>query len=100
MIAADILEQAAKTYRERNTMYGSNYLNVGEVMKAFFPDGIELKTPMDHTRFHIFCWIVGKLTRYANLWKKGHQDSIHDIVVYSAMLEMIDEDLQDDATKT
>ena len=85
--ADKILEEAAKTYRERNTMYGSNYLNVGTAMNGFFPNGIELKTPNDHVRFHIFCWIVGKLSRYANQWATGHQDSIHDVIVYAAMLE-------------
>lgn len=87
MRADKILKKAAKTYRERNTLYGSNYLNVGAAMAAFFPNGIELKTYNDHVRFHIFCWIVGKLTRYANQWKKGHPDSIHDVIVYAAMLE-------------
>lgn len=85
--ASDILDAAAATYRERNTIYGSNYLNVGEAMKGFFPNGIELKTANDHLRFHLFCWIVGKLSRYANRWKEGHQDSIHDVAVYAAMLE-------------
>lgn len=85
--ADEILAQAANTYKERNKLYGSNYLNVGEAMKAFFPNGVELKTSNDHVRFHLFCWIVGKLTRYANQWDEGHQDSIHDIVVYAAMLE-------------
>lgn len=91
-----ILEAAAKTFKERNTMYGSNYLNVGDAMKAFFPNGIELKTVNDHIRFHFFCWIVGKLSRYANQWETGHKDSIHDVVVYAAMLEAnspIDESL-------
>lgn len=88
MISADkILDAAAATYRERNPMYGSNYLNVGEAMKGFFPNGIELKTANDHVRFHLFCWLVGKLSRYANQWEKGHQDSIHDAIVYAAMLE-------------
>ena len=85
--ANEILAQAAVTYKERNTLYGSNYLNVGVAMKGFFPNGIKLETPNDHVRFHLFCWIVGKLTRYANQWQTGHQDSIHDVVVYAAMLE-------------
>lgn len=85
--ADQILDEAAKTYRERNKTYGSNYLNVGAAMKGFFPNGVELKTDNDHVRFHIFCWIVGKLSRYANQWENGHQDSIHDIIVYAAMLE-------------
>lgn len=100
MISADkILDAAAATYRERNPMYGSNYLNVGEAMKGFFPNGIELKTANDHVRFHLFCWLVGKLSRYANQWEKGHQDSIHDAIVYAAMLEANPPEEGNDAEK-
>lgn len=42
--------------------------------------------------FHIFNLIIIKLYRYANNWEKGgHQDSIHDMAVYCAILENIDQ---------
>lgn len=89
--AADFLEDCAKTFRERNAVYGNNYLNVGNALAAMFPDGITLKTPEDHNRFHIFVLMVVKMTRYANNWNiGGHADSMHDNTVYSAMLESID----------
>lgn len=93
--ADQILEEAAATFKQRKLVYKDNYKRVGEVLAAFFPEGMELKTPLDHVRYHIFTWIVGKLSRYAINWDKGgHQDSIHDIIVYSAMLEGIDHNAQ------
>ena len=89
--AADILREGAKTFEERNAVYANNFKIVGEAMRAFFPEGIELKTAHDHARFHIFMLAVVKLTRYTNNWGKGgHADSIRDASVYCAMLESID----------
>lgn len=90
MRADKILLEASKTFTERNAVYGDNWKIVGEVMADLFPNGIPLKTPHDHNRFHILMLLVVKLTRYANNWEKGHADSIHDAMVYCAMLEMID----------
>lgn len=90
--AAELLEEAGNTYLERNSVYGNNYKNVGKAIAAFFPDGVVLKTPEDHERFHIFNLIMVKLSRYCVNWKVGgHQDSIHDAMVYCAILEEIDE---------
>ena len=89
-MAHDILREAAKTFEERNAVYGSNYKMVGEVMVGLFPDGITLKTAHDHNRFQILMLMAVKLTRYTVNWEKGHHDSIRDNTVYSAMLEMID----------
>lgn len=90
--AADLLTQAAETYRERNKVYGDNFLIVGKVMAALFPAGLTLKTEQDWCRMHIFLLQVVKITRYVQNWEKGgHKDSMHDLAVYAAMLEMIDE---------
>lgn len=92
--AADFLDEAAQTFRDRNAVYGDNFKRVGAVMAALFPDGITLKTEDDHNRFHIFALCVIKLTRYTQNWSKGgHPDSIHDNTVYSAMLEAIDAEI-------
>jgi len=92
--AADkILSEAAKTYAEKNAIYKSHFVDIGGAMNALFPNGVELKTQNDFMRFHILSWIVGKISRYATNWEKGHKDSIHDAVVYCAMLEAIDDEL-------
>ncbi len=91
MSAADILAEAAETYRARNAVYGDNFMKVGKIMEALFPDGIVLSTADDHNRFHIFALAVIKMTRYVQNWNAGgHKDSIHDMTVYCAMLESID----------
>lgn len=84
--AADILLEGAETHRERGKIYGGNYHSFGNVMLALFPNGIALKTPEDHNRFHLFIQVTTKLTRYANSGLT-HIDSTHDMMVYSAMLE-------------
>jgi hypothetical protein len=84
--AADILEEAGKTFRERNAVYKDNADNVGKVMAALFPNGVQIKTAEDHKMYHLFELIIVKLTRFAN---SGliHTDSIHDMAVYAAMCE-------------
>ena len=39
------LEQALKTFKERNKVYGKNYYKFGKVMKELFPDGVVSMTP-------------------------------------------------------
>lgn len=79
------LEQMLATFKERNLLYGENYLALGRTMVAMFPDGIVLKTEEDFIKFHFLDWMLGKLTRYA---RNGctHEDSILDASVYGAML--------------
>ena len=86
------LEQALKTFKERNKVYGKNYYKFGKVMKELFPDGVVLKTEGDHNRFGVFVQIVSKMTRYSNNFKDGgHKDSIHDTGVYAFIMEELDE---------
>ncbi len=89
--AADVLQEMADTYRERNAVYGDNFKNVGPVIKAMFPDGIRFKTADDLTKWHLFELLVVKLTRFANSGLL-HVDSILDAGVYAAMIKQcIDE---------
>src|SRR5690349_14282312 len=93
--ADEFLTEAANTFKEKNKIYGNNYLNVGGAMAALFPDGVLLKTADDFNRFHIFMLGVVKQSRYCNNWHNvGHVDSAHDNTVYSAMLESIDEEIR------
>lgn len=90
MTPHEILNEAAETFKTRNAVYKNNYKHIGPVMAGYFPDGIQLLTPTDYIRFHLFMLIHVKLTRYTNNWANGHQDSLRDIAVYAAMLESID----------
>lgn len=85
---AHIMDEMALTFRARNAIYGDNYKVVGAVMAALFPNGVELKTPLDFVRWHLFELKVVKLTRLANAGL-AHIDSIHDDAVYGAMLEAV-----------
>lgn len=83
-----VLAACSETFRERNAIYGDNYKQFGAIMKAFFPNGIQLQTVADFDRFTLFQNCMAKLSRYANtLPTGGHVDSAHDLSVYAAMLE-------------
>jgi hypothetical protein len=94
--ASKILREAADLHEERNKVYGDNYKQLGYVVEALFPNGVYLQTKDDHNRFHLFILQIVKLTRYANNWSKGgHQDSVRDLIVYSAMLEEVDAEISE-----
>jgi hypothetical protein len=86
--AADILAEMADTYRERNKVYGDNYKRVGDVMMALFPKGVKLETAEQFNTWHLFELMVVKITRFANS-ELQHEDSIHDLAVYAAMVESL-----------
>lgn len=87
----EILQAAAQTNLDKQKEYGDNYLKFGSVFAALFPDGLVSKTFDDHNRLHLLIQIIVKITRYAeNFNRGGHQDSLRDLAVYSAMLEAYD----------
>lgn len=90
--AGTILNDAAKTYFERNSVYGDNYKRVGGAMAALFPNGVKLDSEVAFNRWHILELILVKLSRFAVAVERGesHQDSIRDLAVYAAILEEID----------
>jgi hypothetical protein len=85
------LQNAQDTFRERNKCYGDNYKTTyGNVMVALFPNGLKLETKDDWNRFGALHMIVAKLTRYVVDPHHGHHDSVHDMGVYSFILEELD----------
>lgn len=96
--AGDILVEGGKTFIERHKVYGNNFLKVGGMCVAMFPDGLILRTAEDFIRFELLMMKIVKQSRYAeNFSKGGHADSIHDDMVYSAMLEHVDEVFREQA---
>lgn len=81
-----LMEEAAQTFRKRNAEYKDNKDNVGGVMLALFPEGIDLRTKEDYIKWHLFELMVVKMTRYANSGMT-HKDSIHDLGIYAFMVE-------------
>lgn len=84
--AADVLEDAANLFRERNANYRDNAVLVGQLMRVLFPEGVVIRTEADHHFYHLFELMIVKLTRFVKSDLK-HKDSIHDLAVYAAMLE-------------
>lgn len=85
--AADILDNMAATFRERNAVYGDNYKMVGRMMAVLFPNGVPPEL-LHSDQFHLFELILVKVSRYA-ISGLQHVDSIHDAGVYCAMCESI-----------
>jgi hypothetical protein len=83
--AADILEDMAQTYRERNKVYGDNFKMVAPLMATLFPGGVPSELVVTD-KFHLFELLLVKLSRFA-ISNLSHQDSIHDAGVYAAMVE-------------
>lgn len=88
----------AKTFEAKNKQYKDNWITVGKVFVALYPEGITLKSEQDFVLFHWMSWKIGKLSRFVNT---GHKDldSIHDDAVYTAMIETYIKQQQKDKTK-
>jgi len=86
--AGDVLAEMHGTFVEKNRSYGDNYIMVGRVMQALFPEGVVLASAEDFELFHLFELKVVKLTRFVISGLK-HIDSVHDDAIYSAMIEAI-----------
>lgn len=84
----EILEEMARTFRERNKQYGDNWRMVGQLMVVMFPQGVQLHSAADYDLWHLFELLIVKLSRFA-IGKLQHKDSIHDLAVYAAMIEGI-----------
>lgn len=84
-LASDILAAGAKTYAERNKTYGENYRMVAPIMKVLFPYGVPAGV-IHSDKWHMFELLIVKITRFATS-KLSHADSIHDAMVYAAMIE-------------
>lgn len=93
MRADEIMAEGAKTYQERNSIYGDSYKEFGPVMLALFGDGISVDNAHDMNRLGVLNMIVSKLMRYcSNFETGGHYDSIYDMMVYCAMLAELDKE--------
>ena len=87
------MEAAIQTYIERSAIYGpGGFKEHGQVLKALFPNGLKLETEEELSRWVVFNMLLTKVCRYAkHMTSGGHQDSIHDLGVYSFILEDFDE---------
>ena len=93
MTVVDKLNEALKTAKEREKVYGNEgFAKNGAALASFFKNGVTLKTPDDFSRFLILALCSVKVARYIeNFDKGGHADSVHDLGVYAFLLEDFDE---------
>lgn len=91
----EIFDDAKKTYNSRNDTYKESYAKFGHIMKALFPSGLQCATTNDFIKLGLLVQIVSKLTRHSEAMKAGvyHPDSLHDLGIYSFMLEMVERNL-------
>lgn len=85
--AADVLAEMAKTYRDRNAVYGDNFKMVARMVGVLFPDGVPPELVVTD-QWHLFELKLVKLSRFA-ISGLTHVDSVHDDAVYGAMIEAI-----------
>jgi len=85
--AANNVEDALNTFRDRQETYGSNDIVHAQVMKVLFPNGVQCVTEQDHRMFLMVTHAVGKLTRFTSSGMK-HRDSAHDLINYAGFMEL------------
>ena len=90
-VAANI-NHLAELHRERGALYGNDFMKGGGSLMSIFPDGVELRTPKDFTRYSLLNQMHAKFVRYCERFNEGgHADSLDDLAVYSQMLKYVDE---------
>ena len=96
MTPAEHMRMSADVQESRDAEYGSAYKRHGPAIAPLFPEGIQLLTPEDHTRFAILTLLFGKLTRYCGSFNRGgHEDSLTDLIAYTAMLKEVDQEARE-----
>jgi hypothetical protein len=94
-----IIEKAKKTHKARNKEYNKNYIKFGKIADSIFPDGITIRGWKQWVKFGLFFMALVKMSRNAESFiqfRKFHEDSTHDMGVYSFMLEEVETELEDD----
>jgi hypothetical protein len=86
MTQIEVLQTMIETSKERGAQYGNDFKQIGKVMKALFPAGVQLHTEEDFVRWYLFEMTVAKNIRFA-VSGLTHRDSVHDMAVYGAMGE-------------
>jgi hypothetical protein len=103
--ADQLLGDMQETYADRGKVYGNSYIRAGKVLKALIPEGFKVETEQDFATMAVLGIMSHKMCRafntqavraksicepppeHLNLADLGHQDSIHDLAVYTAILE-------------
>lgn len=82
-----VLMQMIDTFKQRNSVYHDNYLDVCKMLPVLFPQGVTAEQ-LANPAFHLLVIKLVKISRFVQS-NFTHLDSIHDDAVYSAMIEAI-----------
>lgn len=85
--AAERIQAALSTFRNRQETYGPNDITYARVMKVLFPGKVVLESEEDHRMFLMVMHAVGKMTRFTSSGMR-HADSAHDLINYAAFMEL------------
>lgn len=89
--AADRLKEMAGVNESKGKDYG-RFEKIGDVLAAYFPNGITLNGSDEFNRFILFAYMANKLVRTSDhLPSTIHEDSILDASVYGAILLEVNE---------
>ena len=90
----EVFADSLRTIEEREAA-GFSTRGLGDALNGLFPEGVLLKSPDDHVRYHLFHQVIAKLNRYAATFEEGgHEDSIHDAGNYAKLLEIYDAEIR------
>jgi hypothetical protein len=81
-------EQPVEQGSRDNRDYEADYMQIGNVMKAMFPDGFHPRTEGDFAIFHLFGRMVGNVTRFAHTGMR-QADVIRDVSADAMKLEAL-----------
>lgn len=81
-------------FKKKDKAYGQTYIRFGEVFKAIFPDGLQMKTTRQFILLGLYSAMIGKCLRIANLvFKNGDpnfesvEDTCDDLSIYSQIFK-------------
>lgn len=96
MTPAEHMRLSADVQESRDAEYGTAYKRHGPAIMGLFPEGVQLNSADDHSRFAILTLMFGKLTRYCGSFNRGgHEDSLTDLIAYTAMLKEVDQEARE-----
>lgn len=96
MTPSEHMRMSADVQESRDAEYGSAYKRHGPAIMGLFPEGVQLNSADDHSRFAILTLLFGKLTRYCGSFNRGgHEDSLTDLIAYTAMLKEVDQEARE-----
>ena len=99
------LDELKELFKQRNHQYKDTYKEGGPILESIF-GGMDISGEDDWGRIAILLQIIGKIVRYKNNFHNIYsgvdrkefdqiEDSLKDIIVYTAILMELDDEAKD-----